>query len=152
MINSKLTSDLDPEVETLCLKHIALCRQRGIELIVTSTYRDFEAQNALYGIGRIFNIGHATVTNARGGESWHNYKCAYDIVPLVMGKCDWVSRDNNQLTPRWQLIVDIAKSIGLEAAADWVTFREDCHFQYRPPIELLEAKERFTKSGSIFLV
>jgi peptidoglycan LD-endopeptidase CwlK len=156
MITSRSIEDLSPEAKNLCITHVNLCKEQGIELLITSTYRDYEAQAALYAIGRTVDRGLPKVTDAAPGRSWHQYRCAWDIVPLVMGKCDWVSRDKTgRLTNRWALIVELADEAGVEAAAHWTEFREDAHFQFRPTIaglhiNLDDAKQRFDAYGTIF--
>ena len=89
MMNSRKINDLDPEAAVICNQQLALCHEKGIELIVTSTWRDFEAQAALYEIGRSVQTERRVVTNARAGQSWHNFKCAWDVVPVVSGKPVW---------------------------------------------------------------
>ena len=152
MLSSRKIEDLDPEVQIVCRDHIVRCRQRGIELLVTSTYRDFEAQEALYKIGRSVEPLRRTVTNARAGHSWHNFKCAYDVVPLVGGKPVWDEKDTV-----WDEVVRCGKEAGAEAGANWPLFKDLPHFQVRPaasgkPIELAEARRRWDDLGTIFTV
>jgi peptidoglycan L-alanyl-D-glutamate endopeptidase CwlK len=90
--------------------------------LVTSTYRDHESQTALYNQGR--TTPGKVVTNAKAGQSWHNHRCALDVVPLVNGKAIW---DDQAV---WKQIGEIGKSCGLEWAGDWKTFKEYPHFQY----------------------
>ncbi len=52
MISSRQLSDLHPVVEGQCRQFIEACAERGIEVIITSTYRDNEAQAALFSQGR----------------------------------------------------------------------------------------------------
>jgi len=151
MINSRDVHDLDPEAQTVCLQHLANCHAKGIELIVTSTYRDFEAQSRLYLIGRTVEKARKPVTNAKPGQSWHNFKAAWDVVPIVSDKPVWNDRD-----PVWKEVIAAGKEAGAEAGADWLKFRDLPHFQRVPTIEglhitLEEAIDRFTKNGSIFL-
>jgi peptidoglycan L-alanyl-D-glutamate endopeptidase CwlK len=121
MINSRKLEYLQADVRALAEKLIALCHDDGIDLIITSTYRDYEAQDALYAIGR--TKPGKKVTNAKGGESYHNFKVAFDVVPIVGGKCVW---DDNEL---WKKLGALGKSLGLEWAGDWKSFKELCHFQ-----------------------
>lgn len=152
-MNSRKIDDLDPTVRHICNQHIFECRNRGIELLVTSTWRDFEAQDALYAIGRTVEPQRRTVTNARGGQSWHNFKCAYDVVPLVMGKAVWDATD-----PLWKMVISVGIAVGAEAGADWKSFPDLPHFQMRPadihnhPITLDVALDRWNENGSIFLI
>lgn len=149
MINSRKLEDLDPEAREICLKHIALCHAEGIELLITSTYRDYEQQNALYAQGRV--IKGPIVTHARGGGSWHNFKAAWDAVPLINGKADWKVND-----PPFQRMIALGQAAGAEAGYNWPGPQQDPdHFQVRPTINSLhittdEAKARFDAQGTVF--
>jgi peptidoglycan L-alanyl-D-glutamate endopeptidase CwlK len=87
MINSRKIEDLLPKVAEMCKAFIAKCKEAGIDILITSTYRDNESQTALYNQGRT-TPGHK-VTNAKAGSSYHNYKCAFDFAPIKNGKIDW---------------------------------------------------------------
>lgn len=127
MINSRDLNDLHPLVEALCRSFLDECKKEGIDLLVTSTYRDFESQNALYAQGR--TLPGNRVTNAKGGQSWHNFRVAFDVVPLRNGKPVW---GLNTPTDKalWMKVGAIGKAVGLEWAGDWKTFKEYAHFQY----------------------
>lgn len=123
MINSRKIDDLLPVVQEKVNKFIELCHNNDIDLLVTSTYRDNESQNQLYAQGR--TLPGKKVTNAKAGESWHNYRCAVDVVPLRSGKPVWDGND-----PVWKTVGKLGKEAGLEWAGDWVKFKELAHFQY----------------------
>ena len=123
MINSRKLDDLLPPVKVRTEAFIAACDGAGIDLLVTSTYRDVEAQDALYAQGR--TKPGLIVTKAKGGQSFHNFRCAVDVVPLVNGKPVW-----NDSAPIWFKVGELGKAAGLEWAGDWKTFRESPHFQY----------------------
>lgn len=122
MINSRSLDELLPQVRVRVDKLIENCKAAGIDLLVTSTYRDNESQDALYAQGR--TQPGKIVTKAKGGQSFHNYRCAVDVVPLVNGKPVW---DDTML---WSQIGGLGKRVGLEWAGDWQTFKEYPHFQY----------------------
>ena len=130
MINSRKIEDLHPFVQGLAKKFISECKKQGIEILVTSTYRDKECQTALYAQGR--TKPGKIVTDAKAGRSWHNWCVAFDVVPLVHGKPDW---DNNAL---WHKIGGIGKNVGLEWAGDWHSFQEFPHFQYTGGLTLAD--------------
>lgn len=132
MINSRNLDDLLPVVKAKAEAFIAACKAHGIDLIVTSTYRDFESQTALYNQGR--TTPGAKVTNAKAGESFHNYRCALDFAPIVNGKIDW----NN--TALFTKCGEIAESIGLTWAGRWTTFKELAHVQYTGGLTLADLK------------
>jgi len=133
MINSRSLDDLAPPAKQRAEAFIAAASAKGIDLLVTSTYRDNESQDALYAQGRTTpgNI----VTRAKAGQSWHNWRCALDVVPLVNGKAIW---DDQAL---WKQVGEIGKSCGLEWAGDWVTFKEFPHFQYTGGLTLAQLQQ-----------
>ena len=145
MINSRLIEDLDPHAQSVCRQHIMACEAIGIELLVTSTWRDIESQDELYKVGREPGDLRRRVTNAKGGKSWHNYRVAYDVVPLVGGKCVW----NDPLL--WEKIIEAGESVGAEAGARWKSFADKPHFQVVPKnLELADAFALFAIHGTIW--
>ena len=99
------------------------------------TLRTFAEQDALYAQGR--TKAGAKVTNARGGQSYHNYGLAIDIVLLVdkdkNGTYETASWDiktdfDGDGKADWMEIVAIFKRYGFEAGIDW-KFVDAPHFQ-----------------------
>lgn len=123
MINSRKIQDLHPKVATMAAMMIAECKTVGVDLLITSTFRDCESQDALFAQGR--TAPGRIVTNAKGGQSFHNYRVAFDVVPLINGKPQWDVSD-----PVWKQVGAIGKQCGLEWAGDWKRFKEYPHFQY----------------------
>lgn len=137
MINSRRVQDLHPKVATMAMLFIQECRVEGIDLLVTSTYRDMESQAALFAQGR--TTPGKIVTKARPGQSFHNYRVALDVVPLRNGKPIWDTKD-----PVWQQIGTIGKACGLEWAGDWKSFKEFPHFQYTGGLTLADFQKGIT--------
>lgn len=94
----------------------------------THTLRTFKEQNDLYAKGR--TAPGKKVTNAKGGESYHNYGLAIDIVIINNGQAIW-SRgqdfDGDKI-PDWMEVVKIFKKYGWEWGGDW-KFKDYPHFQ-----------------------
>jgi len=110
------------------LKGSAICR-------FAYTLRTFDEQNALYAIGR--SKPGKVVTNAKGGQSWHNYGLAIDIVLLLDKNGDgtfesasWSTNLDFDLDGQadWMEVVRIFKMYGWECGIDW-KFRDAPHFQ-----------------------
>jgi peptidoglycan LD-endopeptidase CwlK len=121
MINSRNLDDLRPEAKALAEKFKRQCAAEGIDILFTSTKRDNECQAMLYAQGR--STPGNRVTNAKPGESFHNYGVAFDFVPLVGGKPQW---EDLKLLNRCGVI---AEACGLEWAGRWQSFRELLHCQ-----------------------
>lgn len=130
MINSRKLDDLHPHVAKLCQAFLDACAAEGIDVLITSTYRDAESQDALYAQGR--TAPGAKVTNAKAGQSWHNWRCAFDFVPLVNGKAQW----NDAAT--FTRCGEIAESVGLEWAGRWKSFKELAHCQFTGGLTLAD--------------
>ena len=121
MINSRNIDDLEPKVANLCRKFIAECDRHGIDVLITSTIRDHESQAVLYAQGR--RKPGKKVTNAKPGQSFHNWRVAFDFVPIINGKCQW--NDPRLFTK----CGEIAEALGLEWAGRRVHMKEMAHCQ-----------------------
>lgn len=121
MINSRDIDDLTPDTKAKAIAFKAGCYRLGIEVLITSTYRDAESQAALYAIGR--TLPGKQVTNAKPGRSMHNHKVAFDFVPLVAGKAIW---NDNKL---WTTCGEVAEACGLEWGGRWTRPVDKPHCQ-----------------------
>lgn len=98
-----------------------LCKQNGIDILITQTLRTKAEQDALYAQGR--TAPGKKVTNAKYPQSLHCWGIAFDFVPIVGGKAIW-----NQ--PALFLKVgELGESIGLEWGGRWKTIVDRPHFQ-----------------------
>jgi peptidoglycan LD-endopeptidase CwlK len=126
---SRLVSDLHPLILPLYHAFDTEMKKKGIDYIITCTYRSNEEQAKLYAKGRS-DFGRI-VTNARPGESAHNVTrngmpaaCAFDIAVFENGKLNWSAND-----PDWKAAGEIGLIVGLDWAGVWKSFREFPHFQ-----------------------
>lgn len=96
----------------------------GPAVILTCTYRSPQEQNTLYAQGR--TIGGPKVTNARGGQSLHNYlpALAFDVAFLkINGQLDWSEG-------HFKEFAQIVKGFGgVDWGGDWSSFKDMPHFQ-----------------------
>jgi peptidoglycan L-alanyl-D-glutamate endopeptidase CwlK len=134
MINSRSLDDLLPAVKERVQRFIEAAKAHNIDLLVTSTYRDNESQNALYAQGR--TAPGSIVTNAKAGQSFHNFRCAVDVVPLINGKPQWNAQD-----PVWKTVGELGKQAGLDWAGEWMKFKETAHFQYTGGLSLAQLQK-----------
>lgn len=100
---------------------------KGKRLRFTHCLRTFKEQDELFAIGR--TKPGRRVTNARGGQSYHNYGLAFDIVILEdrdgNGTFETASYNVNAL---WRKVAAFFKSKGWEWGGDW-SFKDYPHFQ-----------------------
>lgn len=71
------------------------------------------------------------VTNAKGGQSVHNYGFAVDIVLIIDGKkASWDTKGDYDGDKRadWMECVNIFKANGWKWGGDWTTFKDMPHF------------------------
>jgi peptidoglycan L-alanyl-D-glutamate endopeptidase CwlK len=104
ILMSKL-DQLHPKVKALAELLSQKCKEIGITLSIYYTYRSLEEQDRLYAQGR--TTPGKIVTYAKGGQSYHNYRVAFDCAPTINGKIDW---NNIKL---FNKVGEIGESIGL---------------------------------------
>ena len=127
MISSRSLDDLDPSARTAAESALADCKAAGLDVLVYCTYRDFEEQNRLYASGR--TTPGEWKTNARGGQSWHNWRLALDLVPLRNGVPVW-GRTVPEDVALWKSVAEKFKAHGFEWGGDWPRAKQDWpHFQ-----------------------
>jgi len=77
---SNSISSLNPYVEQLARKFLDLTKANGLDVRVIAAFRSWDDSDKLYTQGRTTpgEIG----SNARGGESYHNWGLAFDAAPF----------------------------------------------------------------------
>lgn len=146
MLTSRKIDDLAFPAKVRALKFIGETKADGIDLLVTCTLRDAEAQRALYAQGR--SAPGAIVTWADAGDSYHQYGVALDVVPLLNGKPVWGTVAPADLA-LWQRVGAIGERCGLEWAGRWSKRkREYPHFQFTGGLAVarFKAGDRISKA------
>ena len=133
MTDSRKITDLHPKVAHLAKQFIAKCKEHKIDVIITSTYRSNKKQAELYAQGR--TVPGKKVTNAKPGNSYHNYRLAFDFCPIFNGKAQWND------TATFTKCGEIAESLGLEWAGRWKKFKELAHLQYTQGLTIEQLKK-----------
>jgi peptidoglycan L-alanyl-D-glutamate endopeptidase CwlK len=114
--------DLHSEVRWRAEKLKEACVAALTPILIYSTLRTFKEQEVLYAHGR--TKPGQVVTNARPGESFHNYGLAFDAIPILeSGKPDWENRE------KIRILGELGESIGLQWGGRWPTFKDYPHFQ-----------------------
>lgn len=100
----------------------------GMPVRITSAYRSFAQQDALYAQGR--TKPGQIVTNAKGGESFHNYGVAFDFVFVEDLYKSRIADLDGRKIEIWEAAGEIGKALGLSWGGDWAAFQDRPHFEY----------------------
>lgn len=138
--------------ERLVLLSEALAR-RGMQAMIADGLRTIEEQNAIFAQGR--TKPGPKVTNARGGQSNHNYGLAVDMYPVINGKIfvDVPKGASVEFRRTFNAIQDAigeeSERLGLFWGARFHGIRDTPHVQLLPEQELRpsEAFKILNKAG-----
>lgn len=101
------------------------------QVLIVQGLRTFYEQQILYSQGR--SKPGKKVTNAQGGQSYHNYGLAVDFALLIDGKeVSWnMKKDwDGDMILDWLEVVNIFREAEFEWGGMW-RFRDNPHFQKR---------------------
>ena len=110
-----------PELKKRVTALIEALATQGLTVEVVQGLRTFQEQNELFKQGR--SKPGQIVTNAKGGQSNHNYGLAVDLCPFVNGKPQW--NDNNGFI---RIGAEAARQ-GLDWGGSWKKFIDKPHVQ-----------------------
>ena len=119
--SERLIATLQLPAQRAARTFLARARSSGIDARIISATRTYEEQNQLFRQGRYGNPG-CRVTNARGGQSNHNFAIAWDIGIFAEGTyLKGITAYEN--AARACLIDDLVWG------GTWQTFRDTPHYQ-----------------------
>lgn len=122
-------------------------RAAGINARIISGTRTYAEQNVLYRKGR-FGNPPPKVTNARGGQSNHNFGIAWDIGVFTQ---NGTYQGESPLYDEAGPVALAAGIIGLEWGGNWTGFVDRPHYQLGTPgLSLSQVRERF-ESGQPYI-
>lgn len=136
---------------------------KGIRLRFAYTLRTFKEQEELYAQGRTklydtFGKRLGKVTNAKAGQSIHNYGLAFDIVILVdkdkngsfeSASWDIVTDFDGDRVADWMEAANYLKKLGWVWGGDWKGFPDYPHFEMTFGMKWQALHKKFT-SGDTF--
>jgi hypothetical protein len=112
---------------------------------VAQGLRTYAQQQALYEQGR--EMPGPIVTDAPEGYSNHNFGCAVDCYPFLTG--DSGALNWNAASLGFQVMVEALKAQGLAWGGDWISIKDDPHFQLAnvPVTPTAEDRAAFASGG-----
>ena len=125
LLSAKATNQLRPKVQRAADAVVAEMKRHGHPVRIVEGFRTLERQTELYNQGR--TTPGAVVTNAKAGQSLHNYGVAVDFVFRREGY--------NASDTLWALLGAVGKKQGFEWGGDahWIKagFQDRPHFQMK---------------------
>lgn len=145
--NEKSIAKLHPQVRDKIRKFINdVYTKHQVQLVIVQDYRTYVQQDALYAKGR--TASGSVVTNARGGQSNHNFALAVDVFPLWEdGKLHMDVKSDQKNIKILKKIAPIGKGIGLEWGGDWKSIIDNPHFQLKTGKTMAQLRELTESAG-----
>jgi hypothetical protein len=122
VLNSRDISLLRDDVEANCRKWLELCRDAGLDVLVTNTVRDKEYQEYLYAQGR--TRPGSIVTNSKT-PTFHS-----DTAGLAFDFCKNIKGHEYDDNAFFVKAAAIAKGMGFSWGGDWKSFVDMPHIQW----------------------
>lgn len=126
---------LNPQFSRLLEMLLLDARAEGLNVFLFEGFRSQEKQDELFISGR-------GVTTAKGGNSYHNYGLAADIIFYDdKGHPSWSQHHD------WQKLGRLGKKRALEWGGDFKRLKDLGHFEYHPGLSMRGVKEIYKKQG-----
>ncbi len=128
--STPLPTELHPIVKERSTQLIQQSAAKGIVIVITDDFRSVEDQDRLFEKGR--TVAGNIVTNAKGGESYHNFGLAIDFaIKTPSENVIWDMQYDGNLNGKadWNEVVELAKALGFEWGGDWTQFKDYPHLQ-----------------------
>lgn len=135
-ISKERIAKLHPKIREDVTKALMDLDKVHIRVRITQGYRTIAEQDKLYAQSR--TMPGPNVTNARGGQSWHNYGLAFDF--CLMNPDGSVCFDDK--SEDWAQATNIFKSHNFEWGGDWINFIDTPHFQRTYDMKIQEAYKK----------
>jgi len=127
---------------------IGACQKRGVYFVATCGLRTYDEQNAIYAKGRTAPGG--IVTNAKGGQSLHNFGIAVDFCR----DANYPSKEGlkpDYTDSHYAILGEEAAKLGLEWGGGWKSIKDTPHVQLpynlKFGIKLSDLRREYSKGG-----
>lgn len=129
-----------PRAQRLARTSLMLIRDAGIDARIISGTRTYVEQDALYAQGR--TRPGKRVTNARGGQSNHNFGLAWDIGIFRTGQ--YVTDPEEYERAAASGIIE-----GVEWGGAWRTFKDRPHYQVATGLSVSQIRRKFERGALV---
>lgn len=137
---------LHPKAQVLARKSLNVIRNSGINARIISGTRTYAEQNKLFAKGR-FGNPPPIVTNARGGQSNHNFGIAWDLG--IFSATGAYLGNSPQYAAAGQKAMN-AGIANLEWGGNWTSFVDRPHYQHSTGLAIGQVRTKF-EAGEPFV-
>jgi peptidoglycan L-alanyl-D-glutamate endopeptidase CwlK len=132
---------LFPKAQKEARNFLKRLKNAGINARIISGTRTYAVQNILFAQGR--TLAGTIVTNARGGESNHNFGIAWDI-GIFTAQGQYLPD-----SPLYDKAAEVGLSPNLEWGGHWQSFKDKPHYQMKTGLTSQKLRERFEKGETL---
>lgn len=148
--SAKNLATLDPKARELFAQFYRLASATaatfGCDYILIGGNRTWEEQDALYAQGR--TIKGSRVTNAKGGQSNHNFGIAGDF-GVFRGK-SYMDDSNPELASKVHKACSMhAAACGLEWGGSWKSMTDQPHYEVSTGLSMMQKRNVYQARGSV---
>lgn len=136
---------LIPKAQILARQFLKLLTGKGFDVRIISGTRTYAEQNALYAQGRNGDT-RLKVSNAKGGQSNHNFGLAWDIGIFEDGV--YITDDKKYKALAAEVKDNFTE---LEWGGDWKTFKDFPHYQFKAVSESVTVVRNLFEKGTIYV-
>lgn len=129
-----------------CLLANATAATFGCQYVIIEGHRAWEEQDALYAQGR--TVKGSRVTNAKGGQSNHNFGIAVDF-GVFRGK-SYLDDANPELASKVHKACSMhAQSCGLQWGGSWKNLKDEPHYEIPTGLSMMAKRNLYKEKGSV---
>lgn len=139
----KNIATLHLEAQRLARIFMSAAADFDVTVKIISGTRSYAEQDALFAKGR--TAPGDIVTNAKGGQSNHNFGIAWDIGLFKDGA--YLAGGNDDEISLYAKVSSLRPD-GVEWGGNWTTFKDPPHYQVETGLTVSKVRERFEKGHS----
>jgi peptidoglycan L-alanyl-D-glutamate endopeptidase CwlK len=135
---------LIPKAQILARQFLAILKSTGKDVRIISGTRTYAEQDVLFRKGR-FGNPPPKVTNAKGGQSNHNFGLAWDIGLFENGQ--YITKGNQYTSLSVPVLAQLQN---LEWGGNWIKFKDFPHYQLTAVSEDVAKVRGLFEAGSAY--
>ena len=139
--SERVLAGLHLSAQAAARRLLLLARSAGFTARLLSGTRSYAEQDRLHAQGRYGNPG-PRVTNARGGQSNHNFCIAWDI-GLFDADGTYLNGDTSDEIAAYRRLGQLVRPLGLEWGGDWKGIPDVPHYQLPTGRSVAETRRLF---------